>query len=224
METVSAPLHRLPKAEIVWLATHRCEHRHTFLEHYACHRPVEERIGYWDIETSNLDADFGIMLSYAFLDSQTGKVISDVITPEDIRKAKAGDEDKRLVAHCIEDMQAFDRVVTYYGTRFDMPYLRTRALACGLDFPYYGTLKHTDVYFMVRNRFRLSRNRLENACRVLLGRTDKTHIEAKYWRGGARGDKASLAYILDHNKKDVVDLQKLYLKVRDFCRKTDTSL
>jgi len=219
-----APIHRLKKSEIIWLATHSCQHRHTYLEHYGCYKGHQERLGFFDIESSNLVADFGIMLSYAIKDGSSDKIYSSVLTPQDIKKAQFGNEDKQLVTQCLEDLAQFDRIVTYYGSRFDVPFLRARAISVGLDFPNYGTQKHTDLYFIIRGRVALSSKRLENACRVLLGETNKTRIESKYWRGGVRGDEKSLAYILNHNKKDVIDLEKLYRKMINFSRPTDTSI
>lgn len=214
----------MKKSEIVWLGSHHCEHGHTFLQHFACYKGHKERIGFFDIETSNLVADFGILLSYAIKDGASKKVISSVLTPHDIRKATFGEEDKRLVRQCLKDLGQFDRIVTYYGSRFDVPFLRARALSMDLDFPNYGTLKHTDLYFIIRGRVALSSKRLENACRVLLGHTEKTRIDSKYWRAGARGDKESLKYILDHNQKDVLDLERLYKKMIHFSKPTDTSI
>ena len=219
-----APVHRLKADEIRWLGTHYCKHGHTFLTHYACYEGHKERIGYLDIETSNLVADFGIVLSWAIKDGSSKQIFSSVLTPKDIKKATFGSEDKRLVADCLKAMQQFDRIVTYYGSRFDVPFLRARALSTGLEFPNYGTMKHTDLYFILRGRVALSSKRLENACRVLLGETQKTRIDSKYWRAGVRGDEKSLAYILDHNLKDVLDLEKLYLKMIHFSKPTDTSI
>lgn len=217
----------MKKDQIVWLGSHNCEaHGHTYLSHYNCYLregPEKEKVGFFDIETSNLVADFGIMLSYAVKDGG-GKVLSSVLTPQDIKKAKFGQEDKRLVKQCLDDLGKFDRIVTYYGSRFDVPFLRARALSMGLEFPNYGTLKHTDLYFIIRGRVALSSKRLENACRVLLGDTNKTRIDSKYWRAGVRGDKKSLDYILDHNKKDVIDLERLYDKMVHFAKPTDTSI
>jgi uncharacterized protein YprB with RNaseH-like and TPR domain len=107
-----------------------------------------------------------------------------------------------------------------HNTRFDIPYIRTRAMVNGVGhlFPSHGVLAHTDLYYVVRSRFKLSSNRLENANRVLLGKTQKTRVDSKYWRGGVRGDRASLEYILDHNRKDVLDLEKLYLHIKRYMR------
>jgi uncharacterized protein YprB with RNaseH-like and TPR domain len=161
-------------------------------------------------------ADFGIVLSYCIKDGDSKKIYEGVLTPTQIKHAKAGDEDKDLITKCIDDLHQFDRIVTYYGTGFDLPFLRARAIVCGLDFPVFGSIKHTDLYYLVRNKFKLSSRRLENACRVLLGKTQKTRIENSFWRGAVRGDKKSLEYVLDHNRKDVLDLELLYKKVIEF--------
>jgi uncharacterized protein YprB with RNaseH-like and TPR domain len=221
-----APVHKLKKDEIIWLASHRCnDHKHTYLTHYSCylkdHPEEEERLAFFDIEASNLDADYGIMLSWAIKPSDSKTVIGDVLTPADVKK---GYEDKRIVQSCIDALAKFNRVVTYYGTGFDLPFLRARALIVGVDFPTFGSLKHKDLYYIVKSKFKLSSRRLENACRQLLGATDKTRIDAKYWRNGVRGDKDSLKYIYDHNLHDVIDLEKLYYKVIDFSKTNNTSI
>jgi uncharacterized protein YprB with RNaseH-like and TPR domain len=221
---MAPPIHRMKKDQIVWLASHFCKHGHTYLQHYSCYKGHKERVGFFDIESSNLVADFGVMLSYSIKDGDSKQILCSVLTPQDISKAKFGEEDKRLVSQCIKDLGKFDRIVTYFGSRFDVPFLRARALSMDLEFPNYGTLKHTDLYFIIRGRVALSSKRLENACRVLLGHTDKTRIDSKYWRAGVRGDKKSLSYILDHNKHDVLDLEKLYQKMIHFSKPTDASI
>ncbi len=220
------PVHRLSKKQLVWLSEHYCKHRVPYIAHYSCYlkeHPEEgERIGFLDIETSNLQADFGIIFSYCIKDSKSDKIYEAVITPRDLKRA--GEEDTHIVERCIEDIGQFDRIVTYYGKRFDIPFLRTRALVCGVPFPEYGTLVHTDLYDVVKRKFRLHSNRLEAACRTLLGKTQKTHIDPKYWRAALRGDKKALDYILDHNRKDVLDLEKLYNHIAQFSKKTNSSI
>lgn len=222
---MSAPIHKMPKAEILKLAKGRCKHAHSYLSHYACYldeNPEKrEKIGYLDIETSNLDADFGQILSWCILDDESGKIASDVFTPEDLKK---GYEDKRITRSCVQEMCKYDKIVTYYGARFDIPYIRARALINGIEFPSYGTIVHKDLYFVIKSKFKLSSRRLENACRHLLGQTNKTRIDAKYWRNAVRGDKKSLKYILQHNEMDVVDLKKLYDKCITYSRVNQTSI
>lgn len=219
-----APIHRLTKAEIVYLSTHHCPHGHTFLSHFSCYKGREERVGVLDLETSNLDADFGIVLTWCLKEVGKKEIASDVISKADIRKGKKGDEDRRVVRSCIKELLGFDKILTYYGKRFDVPYLRARAVHMGIDFPTFGTLKHIDVYDIIRHRFKMSRKRQELACRFLLGHTDKTHFDGVIWRNAARGDSDALAQVLDHNEKDVTDLEKLYNAVIYFSRKNDTSI
>jgi hypothetical protein len=52
------------KAQLVKFGKTKCHHGHTFLAHPGCIQEKELLIGFLDIETSNLDADFGIILSY----------------------------------------------------------------------------------------------------------------------------------------------------------------
>lgn len=167
-------------------------------------------------------ADYGIMLSYCFKVQGEDTILENQIEAKDL-KVK-GHEDRELVKSCLRDLAKFDKIVTYYGKRFDAPFLRTRAVMNGLEFPTFGMVKHIDVYDAVRHRFRFRSNRLENACRNLIGKTDKTHLDGPTWRAAYRGDKDALAYVIDHNRKDVTDLEKLYNIVLPFTRKNDTSI
>jgi uncharacterized protein YprB with RNaseH-like and TPR domain len=224
----TVPIHNLTKKQIVFLANRRCKHSHTYLEHYQCYQEeqnAKEKIGHLDIEFYNFDANYGRMISYCILDDKTGKIYSDTLKVADIRKGeKDGTEDARLVANCIKDMLKFDRVVTFYGKRCDVPYIRTRALMCGVDFPFYGSLNHTDLYFIVKYKFKLNRNGLENSCRSLLGKTEKTHVDNPAWMRAMRGDAKSIKYILDHNVKDVRDTKRLYHKIINFIKQGETSI
>lgn len=222
---MKTPIHRLPKAMIVKMATAgKCKHGHTYLAHPNCYEGNEERVGFFDIETSNLEANFGLLLTYCIKDGDSDKIYEGAITASDIAINTAGDEDRNVVEKCVKDIMRFDRLITYYGNRFDMPFIRTRAVSLGIEFPEYGSVKHNDIYFLIRNRFKLNSNRLKNACKVLLGKTDKTEIEYRFWRGALRGDKESIGYILEHNRYDVLDLEKLYHKVIKFGRPTNTSM
>lgn len=218
------PIHRLKKQELIWMSNNKCKHSHTYLSHYNCYlqeKPNKQRIGHFDIEASNLDADYGIMLSYAIKEHGTDKIYKDVITKKDINSPGL---DKRIVQNCIKDIQKFDRIVGFYSTKFDIPFIRTRALIHNLDFPKFKSILHTDMYYYAKHRLKLSSNRLENVCRNLMGDSNKTRIDSKYWVKALRGDKKSLDYILDHNIKDVIDLERVFNKLINFGQFTDKSI
>jgi uncharacterized protein YprB with RNaseH-like and TPR domain len=188
------------------------------------HPEETPKIGFLDIETSNLEANFGIMLTYCIKDSRSDEVLADRLTKEDFKNYDADKTDTRIVRNLIRDIQKFDTIVTFYGKRFDIPFARTRALIDGLWFPYFGTIRHIDVWDWARKKLRLNSNRLEVVCRTIFGETEKTHIEYKYWVGGVRGDDESLEWILDHNERDVLDLERVFYALQDFARRNDASI
>jgi uncharacterized protein YprB with RNaseH-like and TPR domain len=222
-EDMSAPVHRLKKKQLVWMNKNKCKHGHNFLEHYACflrEHPEEEKMGFIDIETTNLKANFGIIICYAIVDDTTEEVTTRILTKNDLRTCL----DEKVVKQCVHDMREYDRLIGYYSTKFDIPFIRTRALALNLDFPEYGEIVHNDLYYSVRNKLCLNSNRLENACRSIFGETEKTRIDADHWIKALMGDTKALAYIQDHCIKDVLETRKLYHRLEHFRSKTDTSL
>ena len=218
------PISKTKKADLIWMQNNNCAlHGKPYIEHYECYlkevRPPE-KIGFLDIEASNLAANFGVMFAYCIKKSWKNEIITGITEPITFKKSL----DKTVVVKCIKDMTKFDRLVTYYGTKYDIPFIRTRALYHGLDFPGYGSVLHTDLYYMVRNKLRLNSNRLEVACRAVFGRSEKTHIENEYWIRALMGDKESLLYILDHCKKDVLETERLFYKLAEFTKLTDRSI
>lgn len=213
---------RMKKSELVWMANNKCKHGHSYITHPNCYdadHGKDQRIGFLDLECSNLHANWGIILSYSIKVKGEDKIYSKVISKEELNTCL----DKRVVESCIDDIDKFDRIVGYYSTRFDIPYLRTRAIILGVPFPGYGGFLHTDVYYMARNKLCLNSNRLDTVAAALFGETQKTRIEPKYWTKALMGDKKALAYILDHNQKDVLELERVYDALIDFTKRLDRS-
>jgi len=219
-----APIDRLSKKEILALHRWRCKHGHGGLSHYACwlaEHSIPEKIAFFDIESSGLVADFGIMLSWAMLDSNTGEILHDVITKEDFDSGKS---DKRIVASCVNALKKYHRVVGHYSSGFDIPFIRSRALQWGIAFPHYGDILHTDVWAMARKLLKLQSNRQSNIDEFLRGTSEKTRRRQCDWLPALRGSKKALDFILDHNIRDVHDLAKNYRTLAPYWRKGNTSI
>lgn len=215
-------LTNLKKSEIVTRAHFRCKHGHNGLAHPSCY--VEStggpKIGFLDIEASNLKANFGIILSYC-IKEENGGIIKNVITPEELAN---GTFDKRLVKELCRDLREFDRVVTYYGSGFDLPFIRTRAIFHKEDFPVYGEIKHTDLYMIVKKKLNLHSKRLGVAC-DFFGIAAKEHpLKPDVWLSCLSGNKKALAFVLKHNEEDVISTEDLYHRIKDYGRITDTSI
>jgi len=215
----------------------RCVHRHTIEEHPSCFakgmvkydfkddREFERltgvpwyqfpsyKIGYLDIETDGLKADFSTMLSWA-IKEKGGDIVTGVIKQKELFN---GVYDKRLIEDCINELKKYAIICTYNGTRFDIAYLRTKALHYGIEFPGYGELYHFDLYYTCKSKLNLSRKSLANVTDYL-GIEGKTDISKDAWRKAKYGDPDSLAEVVKHNIPDVVILEKLHDKL-DFVRK-----
>lgn len=222
-----APVNKLRKDDIIWMSTRRCiAHSQPYLIHYNCYldeqQGVAERVGFFDIEATNLQATFGYMLSYCIKELD-GETLYGVVTPEEIH---SGVFDRNIMQKCLDDIRKFDRIVTYYGSnnRFDVPFIRTRAIYHGLDFPVWKELKTTDVYTWVKYRLRLHRNRLETAC-DFFGIPSKGHrLQPDIWIKALAGNQEAISYILEHNKEDVESLEALWKRLRHLCNEPGTSM
>lgn len=210
-----------------------CKHRHTVEDHPACfaqgeisYESVKEferktgmpwykypgyKIGYLDIEVDNLKANFGTMLSWAIKERE-GNVTYDAITKDELFE---GTVDERIVKSLIDELKKYRIIVTYYGTGMDIPYIRTKALFYGIDFPGYGELYHWDLYYTVRNKLQLSRNSLAVATEYL-GIVGKTPLKAEIWNRAKYGDPEAIDNVVEHNIGDVEILEELHNRLAPF--------
>lgn len=201
----------------------KCHHGHNGLSHPTCYekeKNIKEKIGFIDLEFFGLNANFGIVLTWVIKPENSDKVLFDVITSKD-------KNDKRIVASCIKAMHGFDRLVGHYASngRCDMPYLRTRALKHGLEFPKHGEIYFSDTYPMAKNYLRLHSNRQDCISEALRGTTIKTRMSPDTWINAVIGfKKESLKYILDHNIKDTYECEENFHALLPFCKLSKTSI
>lgn len=182
---------------------------------------ADQRIGFLDIEATNLKANFGFMLTWC-LKLDDGKILYDVVKREEATNPKKFD--KRILKSLIEALKQVDVVVTYNGTNYDIPFVRTRCMMQGIKgFPKMGEKKHIDVYFQVKSKMNLHRKSLDSACEAI-GIKGKTPIEWSAWRAASVGHPPALRQVLAHNKGDVVILEELFDALQPFARSTRRSM
>ena len=168
-------------------------------------------IGHLDIETDNFDADAGLMLAWC-VKMEGGELLEDVVTKKELDGEV---QDKRIIQHLLEVLQGVDVVTTFWGTGFDVPFIRSRALYHRLDFPMYGTICHFDLFYACRSLFKLHRKSLQ-AVTEFLGIEGKTHLKLPVWQLAKRGHKESLGYVLEHCREDVKILEMLWQRVKPY--------
>ncbi len=115
-----------------------------------------------DIETNGLEGDRAQLLLATVYDPATGKYFC--FRTWDRSHRRTTTLERRALAGLFRRLTRYDLVVTYYGTRFDLPFLRTRSLYYGRRTPKLSA--HVDLYYIVRWQLRLSSNSLANVTRL----------------------------------------------------------
>ena len=168
----------------------------------------DERVAFFDLEFYNFDADFGFLLSWSikYLD---GGIVHSVITRDEAITYDL--LDKRLCEEFLEEIKNADLLVGFYSTRTDVPYMRSRCLWWDLPFPIFGEKRHLDVFYMARTLLKTHRKSQEAVGRFLLKTNSyKNHVDMEIWNRARLGEPAALGYVLDHNDRDVLDLEGIY--------------
>ncbi len=218
---------KMKKQEIVWMSNHRCAaHSVLYTSHPNCYvkeNPEQQKTAFIDIESSQLTADWGIALCVSILPMDSNISYARTITKAELYSDNV---DKNLIRDVVKEMRTYDRLIGYYASnmRFDIPFLRTRAIHHDLDFPGFGEIIMEDLYPVVRYKFKLKSNRLDSACEALLGTSNKTRWLWKHWLKAIQGNQESLAYIEDHCIRDTQETKRLYQKIFKFNKRGSTSL
>ena len=166
----------------------------------------------FDLETTSLAADFGIVLC-AVIKPAGGKA---VVFRGDSYPAwgENRSNDSELVTDVVNELARYDIWVAHNGARFDVPYLRTRLMRWGLE-PLV-TRKLVDPVQLARNKLRLSFNGLSSVANHL-GCNSKTDVEPQAWlRASLDGNSKAMDYIVQHCVEDVKTLEKVVTALKAY--------
>lgn len=171
------------------------------------------RILAWDIEASNLNADFGIVLCVGF--KEVGKGRPEVYDILDYQ-GKGGDlikAERRLLVDVSKRLLDSDVWLTHYGSWYDIPFINSRLLYHRLPVlpPNYS---HIDTWKIARNRLKLRNNRLITISEFLGTEDEKNAIKPEQWLRALGGHAPSMAYIVEHCRRDVLVLEEAYSRLR----------
>lgn len=171
------------------------------------------RILSWDIEASGLNADFGVILCCGFKEVGTGKASVLSISDYGFDGGDILAAEKRLLRDISKRLLESDVWLTHFGTWFDVPFVNSRLLYHHLPVlpPNYA---HIDTWRTAKNRLKLRNNRLVTLQDFLNVKHEKNAIKPEQWLRALSGHRPSLAYIVDHCRRDVLVLEEVYERIK----------
>ena len=120
--------------------------------------------------------------------------------------------DKTLVKQFVKIMNQADEIIAHNGDRFDIPWLRTRALYHGIkSVPRGRTL---DTLKKARGNFKLPSNRLNDIGRYY-GLGEKVKTPDGMWQNVCFGDGSMMPEMIKYCEQDVMLLERVYLHMQN---------
>lgn len=130
-----------------------------------------------------------------------------------------GKDDSYLTAKVIEYLDKADYVIAHNAEKFDIPYIKYRAVVNKVSPP--SPFKVIDTLRIAKKEFLFTRNTLENLA-IELGCGNKLKHEAfsgfKLWSECLAGNNEAWNCMRDYNIQDVKTLEEVYMKLRPFYR------
>jgi uncharacterized protein YprB with RNaseH-like and TPR domain len=167
----------------------------------------------FDLECSSLNADFGVLLCGVVKGDGKKAVVfrADQLNPD--WKTRRSD-DRWVLSPLADELSRYDIWVAYNGTRFDVPFLRSRLAHWGL--PPLTSHKLLDPCQVIRTKMKLSYNSLASAAN-LLGAPAKYPVSGRLWvRATLDGDSKAMDHIARHCVRDVQLLEKVCRAVKPY--------
>lgn len=159
----------------------------------------------FDIETSNLDADFSILLTACIKPYGQESI---VFRADDYPSWSTDrDNDKAITVAIANELRKHAIVVGHYSQRFDIPFFRAKMLKHGVEpLP---QMFGIDTWRIAKNNFKVSSRRLENLSTYFdLGL--KHPVTGRLWMKAAySGSREAMDEIVEHNIQDVELLEQL---------------
>jgi hypothetical protein len=182
-----------------------------------------------DIETAPALADvWGLWKQNVSLDMlrKSGYIMSysakwlgeDKIYYKDCRR-KLQEDEKWVVKGLLELLDEADIVVAHNGDKFDLPWIRGRALYHKLDIP--SPYKQVDTLKTARLEFRLLSNKLEYLANLLSVRLKEKHLlfpGHELWSECVQGNEEAWEEMEKYNIQDIITLEDVYLRLRPYMR------
>ena len=167
----------------------------------------------FDIETTGLKADFGSLLAVCV--KPWGGAVR--VFREDEYKRDRRSRNPDMVRDVIEELNKYPILIAHNGVKFDRPWLNTLATIEGIESHLDPRGKMIDPLQVAWRHLNFSSNRLDALASWLGTKHHKTLVDRDVWlRAAMDADSAALDYIVKHCVKDVMVLEEVAWKLRQF--------
>lgn len=125
-------------------------------------------------------------------------------------------DDKALLESFVKDLHKANQIVAHNGDRFDLKWLRMRAIQHGIPMhPRYETI---DTLKIAKSQFKFHSNKLDELGKFL-GVGEKIETNMQLWdRVILESDPEALAEMVRYCKQDVVLLEKVFNKLKPYAK------
>lgn len=133
-----------------------------------------------------------------------------------IHSASILDGNEKMLKKIHDLLDEADAVISYNGTRFDIPTLNKEFIKIGLKPP--APYKQIDLLQTARKQFKFASNKLDYVAQFLGLGAKLEHKGHQLWKECMEGNKKSMREMIAYNKHDVVLLEKVYNVMRPWIK------
>jgi hypothetical protein len=151
------------------------------------------------------------VLSWAAKWLYDDNVMSDIVTPQEALER----DDSRVIQSIWKLLDEADIVIAHNGDRFDIRKLNARFILNNMTPP--SPYKSIDTLKIARKEFAFSSNKQDFLTKTF-GLSEKLKTDFQLWVDCMDGKKDALNNMLKYNKRDVVGLEQVYLKLRPYIK------
>lgn len=141
----------------------------------------------------------------------SNEVISDTVTPEEI----VNQDDHRVCESLWEFINEADILIAHNAKKADVPWMNSRFIINGLTPPKPYIV--VDTLELAKKSFGFSSNKLD-ALAGYFNIEHKLDTDFDLWRRCMEGNQEALDYMTSYNKKDVIILEEVFIRLRPWVR------
>lgn len=172
------------------------------------------KVGYFDIEFSDQKADWGYITCWTIKERGKKNYITHMMKKEELYN---GVFDKRIIGEFSKALKQFDLLVGFYSSGCDLPFLRTKCLKYGFEWPKYKTKNHLDLYFALRDKVSLSSRSLKNLTEYFTG-GGKIDMKKEDWMLAKLLHPSITKKLVQRNQSDCEILEGLHIYWEDYVK------